>query len=55
MLSKITWQEFISFLALVFAAYYLVVLLKYYRKEIRQLINGKQWNVNENKATNKIS
>jgi len=42
MLSKITWQEFVLFLALVFAAYYLVVVLRYYRREIQQMIKGKK-------------
>jgi len=34
MLSKISWQEFISFLAIMFAGYYLFILFRFYRKEV---------------------
>jgi hypothetical protein len=55
MLSKISWQEFISFLMLVFAAYYLVVLFKFYRREMLQIMRGKQDKLEKNETTNKIS
>ncbi|HSZ86608.1 MAG TPA: hypothetical protein VK787_11295 [Puia sp.] len=42
MLSKISWNEFFTFLIIILVLYYCVILPKYYRKEIMGLFQKKK-------------
>lgn len=41
MLSNVSWSEYLIGVGLLLAAYYLFVILKYYRQELKVIVSGK--------------
>lgn len=41
MLSNVSWSEYLIGIGLLLAAYYLFVILKYYKHELKEIISGK--------------
>jgi hypothetical protein len=41
MLSNVSWSEYLIGTGLLLAAYYLFVILKYYRQELKEIVSGK--------------
>jgi hypothetical protein len=41
MLKQVSWADYLSGIAVVLAVYYFIILLLFYRDEIRQLLTGK--------------
>ncbi len=59
MLSNVTWKEYLVALGVLLLLYYLLIGIKYYRKEIKNLLRGKRarpvFNIHSEQSSEEVS